>query len=78
MNRDNYSLDNIVNKKISKESINNLSEIEVHSLLDLIDQFKISTNNNLGDILLSFHTGKWVNVLFINLKFNINFQQKKT
>ncbi len=64
LNRDNHSLDNISNKKMPKESINNLSELELRSLLDLIDMFKISTNNNLGDILLSFHTGKWVSFNF--------------
>jgi hypothetical protein len=58
-----------------KESINNLSELEIRSLLDLIDMFKISTNNNLGDILLSFHTGKWVSFNF-QFKKEINHKYK--
>ncbi len=58
LNRDNHFL--ISNKKVPKESINNLNELELRSLFDLIDKFKISTNHIFGDFLLSFHTGKWV------------------
>jgi hypothetical protein len=60
LNRDNHFL--ISNKKVPKESINNLNELEIRSLFDLIDKFKKNTNNNLGDFLLSFHTGKWVSL----------------
>lgn len=49
----------------NKTSLKGLNENELRSLLDLVNQFHLITNNTLGDFTLSFHTGHWVTFYFI-------------
>ena len=43
-----------------KTSVKFLEDSDLYALFDLIDKFRARTGNNLGDIILSFHTGGWV------------------
>lgn len=42
-----------------KTSVKFLEDSDLYALFDLIDKFRARTGNNLGDIILSFHTGGW-------------------
>lgn len=67
----------ILFNSIKKNSIKDLDENESRSMLKLVAQFRKNTNNNLGDMILSFHTGSWVlnffsNFLILISRFKLN------
>ena len=57
-------------KNSHKISVNFLEDSDFCALFDLIDKFRARTGNDLGDIILSFHTGGWVNIKSSNIFCN--------